>query len=147
MFWAKRNFQINSKICVLSVLFLLITSLGILPTPLLAQDDDFTCDDGPNDVLNAAQAAFEAGNDEEALDLVDQALNLCTGGKRSQARRLRRLVESSLAPSDNAPSRGEPLLGIFLIGIGLYLSADAGYVYLKVRRYLEYGVTTQGTVV
>ena len=77
-------------ICIL----LFLAMLSVTATPLLAQDSDFTCDDGSNDVLNAARAAFEGKDKEEALELVEQALNLCTGGKRSQARRLKSQIES-----------------------------------------------------
>jgi pimeloyl-ACP methyl ester carboxylesterase len=40
--------------------------------------DDYTCDGGPNDALNAAQAAYESGDLETAAALANIAVNLCS---------------------------------------------------------------------
>jgi acetyl esterase/lipase len=44
---------------------------------VVAQDDNWTCDEGPNDILNAAQAAYDEGDLEVAYDLATQATTVC----------------------------------------------------------------------
>jgi pimeloyl-ACP methyl ester carboxylesterase len=60
------------KIAILATLvFVLLAGLT------LAQDEEWTCDNGPNDVLNAAQAAYEAEDMETAWWLAARAEALC----------------------------------------------------------------------
>lgn len=59
-------------------LTLCILCLGLLlPALTHAQDDAYTCDGGPNDILTAAQAAYDAGDLTLATDLITQAATLC----------------------------------------------------------------------
>jgi len=58
---------------------LLITLLAsiLLANGVAAQDPQWTCDEGANDVLNAAQAAFDSGDKATAWTLSAQAQVLC----------------------------------------------------------------------
>lgn len=56
----------------LSVALMLFASV-----PAYAQDGEWTCDQGPNDILNAAQAAYDAGDLDLAYDLAAQAQTVC----------------------------------------------------------------------
>jgi pimeloyl-ACP methyl ester carboxylesterase len=58
----------------------LLIVVVIVPSAIVAQDgpDDYTCDDGENNVLNAAQAAFDEGDFEIALELAGVAEGLCS---------------------------------------------------------------------
>jgi pimeloyl-ACP methyl ester carboxylesterase len=60
------------------LLWVVLALLMVAPGSVTAQDDAWTCDDGANDVLNAAQVAFEAGNFERALELATTAVSICT---------------------------------------------------------------------
>jgi hypothetical protein len=92
----------NSKARVLSTLLFLIASLGVLVNPLQAQDDVFTCDNGPNDVVIAAQAAFDASELSEAHDLTVLALYICPekSVKRLEAKALKGEIESFQAETE-----------------------------------------------
>jgi pimeloyl-ACP methyl ester carboxylesterase len=63
-----------------TISLLLLLGIVSLPSGILAQDgpNDYTCDDGENDVLNAAQAAFDDGNFEAAHELAGIAEGLCS---------------------------------------------------------------------
>jgi len=63
---------------------LLIAGLGLMLLLSLipvdrgyAQDDPWTCDEGPNDILNAAYAARDAGDLDTALALAEEAQIVC----------------------------------------------------------------------
>lgn len=59
-------------------LLIVLLILLMLPFTSFAQDsEDYTCDDGENDVLNLAQAAFDDGEFETALELATLAESLC----------------------------------------------------------------------
>ncbi|MBN1201219.1 MAG: hypothetical protein JXJ20_05120 [Anaerolineae bacterium] len=59
----------------LSLVLLILLTLPL--TPALAQGDEWTCDEGPNDILNAAQAAFDEGDLDLAYELVTEAQSVC----------------------------------------------------------------------
>ncbi len=65
---------------ILSIFLVLILGLSILPA-VYAQDDGsaYTCDGGENDIVIAAQAAYDAGDWEGALGLAEEGQDLCTG--------------------------------------------------------------------
>lgn len=65
---------------ILRWMFVIIILVLVLPTSIFAQDgsEDYTCDDGENDVLNAAQTAFDDGDFESALELAGIAEGLCS---------------------------------------------------------------------
>lgn len=61
---------------VLLSAMLLFTTFASGPR-IAAQDGEYRCDEGPNDVVEAARAAFEAGDLETAQDLIVLAEQLC----------------------------------------------------------------------
>lgn len=59
---------------------LLVAALSLFLLPVFvtrAQDAEYTCDGGPNDIINAAQAAFDAGDLTLAQTLITEAATLC----------------------------------------------------------------------
>ncbi|MCX9078623.1 MAG: tetratricopeptide repeat protein, partial [Candidatus Methanoperedens sp.] len=91
----------QKAILLIAIVGLLLTGPGVT----MAQDDTWTCDDGPNDVLNAAQAAYDAGELEQAYELVLQAEAVCGSGttmntaRYIQATQLRSKIELMLFPT------------------------------------------------
>jgi hypothetical protein len=70
------------------LLVLVAVILVALPGLARAQDDEWTCDEGPNDVLNAAQAAFDTGDLDLAYDLANKASEVCASNRgNSRVRR------------------------------------------------------------
>ena len=59
------------------ILAVLLLALMGWPAATTAQDAEWTCDDGPNDALNAAQDAYDAGDLPTALELATEAEALC----------------------------------------------------------------------
>jgi tetratricopeptide (TPR) repeat protein len=90
------------KAFLLSAIVLLLSPL--LP-PTQAQDETWTCDNGPNDVLNAAQSAYDAGDLERAYELAQTAEQVCGSGQTtnlgrySQAVNLRLRIETMRLPT------------------------------------------------
>lgn len=79
-------------------LLLVLLLLGLLSFSVAAQDSQLSCNGGPNDVLIAAQAAYDAGQFDAALALVAQAETLCEGNRVSlrQARALGTRIEQEI---------------------------------------------------
>lgn len=63
------------KLLVLLVLGAMVLTTGL--STLTAQDDAWTCDEGPNDILTAAQAAHDDRDLETAYELAVQAQIVC----------------------------------------------------------------------
>lgn len=60
------------------IVMALLVILSTAPIPILAQEgEEWTCDRGPNDILNAAQAAFDTGDLDRAAELVAEAQTIC----------------------------------------------------------------------
>src|SRR5579871_7015180 len=82
----------------LTVTILVLVSM-VLNQVALAQAN-WTCDNGSNDVLNAAQAAFEKGDLAHSLELVKTAETVCASAnalRAGQASILRSQIEQALA--------------------------------------------------
>lgn len=108
--------------------------LLLLPTVVLAQDgSNWTCDNGPNDVLNAANTAYAAGDYELAYELASIAETLC--GESGNAMRyveasglLGRLErEHDMVPNPPAVAlqlEGLPPLGLAALDVHLLATFD-----------------------
>jgi len=93
-------------------IFVLVLFLGLQSTLILAQDGSLTCDGGPNDVVNALRAAFDAGDLETAQDLVTQAERLCPAmsDRLPVVRVLAGRIEQQLNPEPTLAPEPELLL-------------------------------------
>lgn len=85
--------------------FVLVAILlsAYFPLSAVAQDGgSATCDDGPDDVLNAAQAAYDAGDLTGALDLATQAESVCADSatRYIRARNLLSDIERDVARAE-----------------------------------------------
>jgi pimeloyl-ACP methyl ester carboxylesterase len=80
------------------IIFALLVVAVLLSGLVVAQDEEWTCDDGPNDVLNAAQAAFDDGDRDMAWQLAAHAEALCMddAGRLRKAKRLRSRLDPSI---------------------------------------------------
>lgn len=88
-------------------LILVLFLVGLSAAPTLAQDDEWTCDGGPNDILNATQAALDAGDLDLAYELVSEAQALCSNNitRSLEATRMLATVEAARHPAPTlAPS-------------------------------------------
>lgn len=99
------------------VVLLLLRSLWI---PFVAaQEDAWTCDGGPSDILNAAQAAWDDGEQDRAWWLAARGEALCTGNRERFRRALilRNMFEPRGADRIVAAEPGKVDLG----GFSLYM--------------------------
>ena len=92
------------------LILILLTSPGLV----VAQDHVWTCDSGPNDVLNAAQAADDEGDQDTAWALAAYAEAICTDNpdRFAQAQALRR--RTGLLRRLNIAKTAEP--GLVVVG-------------------------------
>lgn len=118
-----------------------------------AQDDAWTCDDGPNDVLNAAQAAYDEGDLEQAYELAQLAERVCGSGstvnliRYNEALRLRMELEreglSTLTP---APvDRREESIELNSLGLQAYSQGryEEALVYYALCGYFYRGYSAR----
>src|SRR5215467_792595 len=81
-------------------LLLILIIVSLLPKMSQAQDT-WTCDNGPNDVLNAAQDAQNKGDLTRALELAKIAVDVCKDNpvRQGQAQLMVAQLEQELAPT------------------------------------------------
>ncbi len=92
MFWRKWMFVGIAGVLV----------IGLYLPPMTHAQTDWTCDDGENDVLNAAQAAYEAGDFTQAAELAGVAVTVCTNDIRrlQEALGLQGMAEQAAAEAE-----------------------------------------------
>lgn len=75
---------------------------GLYLPPMTHAQTDWTCDDGEQDVLNAAQAAFDAGDFARAAELAGIGVTVCTNDIRrlQEALGLQELAERAAAEAE-----------------------------------------------
>lgn len=89
---------------------LVIVIMAGLQIPHIAHSQtDWTCDEGENDVLNAAQAAFDAGDYAQAAELAGEAVTVCTNNiwRLQTALGLQEMAETQLAIAEQAAAEAE----------------------------------------
>lgn len=89
---------------------LVIVTLAGLQIPHVAQaQTEWTCDEGETDVLNAAQAAFDAGDYAQAAELAGVAVTLCTHNIRrlQTALGLQEMAETQLEIAEQAAAEAD----------------------------------------
>jgi CHAT domain-containing protein len=94
--------------------FLLLVGFLLVPHGALAQNDEqWTCDGGPNDALNAAQAAYDAGEFDRAYELATVAEEVCRSSATADSARyhqvLNLLVQIEIQQGLLPPSMGEDI--------------------------------------
>ncbi len=122
----------KSVVLALCALLLAVSGMG---APLLLAQGEWTCDEGPDDIVNAAQVAYEAGDLDLAYELATQAQAVCmTNFLRSlEASTLVAQIQSDLAMAEYTP---EPSVatyadvsympdGAFMQRLDIYLPDEA----------------------
>lgn len=99
MFWRK----------LMLVILLGAMIVGLQLPPMSHAQTDWTCDDGENDVLNAAQAAFDTGDYAQAAELATEAVTVCTNNIRrlQSAFGLQEMAETQLEIAEEAAAEAE----------------------------------------
>ncbi|MBN2303869.1 MAG: alpha/beta hydrolase, partial [Anaerolineae bacterium] len=91
---------------------------AVAPAALAQESDPLTCDEGPNDALNAAQAARDAGELAQALELAVQAEALCADSviRYTQALTLRTEIERLIEQQEREEFRAAVMPGLVDLG-------------------------------
>ena len=100
----------------LRVAFVLVLVVVVSIPAAFAQDDDWTCDEGPNDILNAAWAAFDAGDLDTAEALAVEAQTVCASNftRMMEANPLLNEINAARAaeqPSEDGPAYADVRYG------------------------------------
>lgn len=98
-----------------SRLILVLLMAFILATGIAAQDEEWTCDGGPDDILMAAEAAHTEGDQDRAWWLAAHAEALCAGSPErfARAQSLRRQLDPDLTETVATAKPGKVELGDF----------------------------------
>lgn len=94
----------------LMLTILLTVMIRGLQTPLMAHaQTEWTCDEGENDVLNAAQAAFDTGDYALAAELAGEAVTVCTNNIRrlQTTLGLQEMAETQLEIAEQAAAEAQ----------------------------------------
>lgn len=95
------------KVALIGLVIVIMAGLQI---PHIAHaQTDWTCDEGENDVLNVAQAAFDAGDYAQAAELAGVAVTVCTNNIRrlQTALGLQEMAETQLEIAEQAAAEAE----------------------------------------
>jgi hypothetical protein len=79
-------------------IFIVVISCFAMVAPVVAQsEEEWTCDEGPHDIVNAAQAAFDEGDEDMAWTLAAHGEALCFDNLQRfrKAQALRRDIDRS----------------------------------------------------